>query len=65
MKINQAVYYHLEYHKANSQPNTQRCVEYVLGQFYDQFQERVLASVAQEDVLSFLTKLTSSRRQTM
>ncbi|MFT5701152.1 MAG: integrase/recombinase XerD [Desulforhopalus sp.] len=64
MKVNQAVYYHLVYHKANSQTNTQRCVEYVLGKFYDQFQERVLASVSHEDVLSFLTKLTFSRRQT-
>jgi integrase/recombinase XerD len=64
MKVNQAVYYNLEYHRANSQPNTQRCVEYVLGKFYDHFQERVLASVSQEDVLSFLTKLTFNRKQT-
>ena len=53
-----------KYHKANSQQNTQRCVEFVLGKFYDQFQEKVLASVSQEDVLSFLTKLTFNRRQT-
>ena len=64
MKVSQAVYYHLEYHKANSQQNTQRCVEFVLGKFCDQFQERVLSSVSQEDVLSFLTKLTFNRRQT-
>ena len=64
MKVNQAVHYNLEYHRANSQPNTQRCVEYVLGKFFDQFQERVLASLSKEDVLSFLTKLTFNRRQT-
>ena len=39
MKVNQAVYYPLEYHKTNSQQNTQRCVEFVLGKFYDQFRE--------------------------
>ncbi len=64
MKVCQAVYYHLEYHKANSQPNTRRCVEFVLGKFLDQFQERALASVSPEDFLSFLTKLTFNRRQT-
>jgi hypothetical protein len=64
MKVSQAVYYHLEYHKANSQQNTQRCVEFVLGKFHDHFQERALASVSHEDVLSFLTKLTFNRRQT-
>lgn len=64
MKVSQAVHYHLEYHKANSQENTQRCVEYVLRKFLDQFQERVLDSVSEEDVLTFLMKLTFNRRQT-
>jgi site-specific recombinase XerD len=64
MKVSQAVYYHLEYHKVNSQPNTQRCVEFVLEKFFNQFQERILSSVSQEEVLSFLTKLTFNRRQT-
>jgi integrase/recombinase XerD len=63
MKVSQAVEYHLEYHKANSQPNTQKCVKYVLGKFHDQFHERTLASISEENVLSFLTKLTFSRRQ--
>lgn len=64
MKVSQAVHYHLEYHKANSQQNTLRCVEFVLGKFCEQFKERVLASVSQEDVLFFLTKSTFNRRQT-
>jgi integrase/recombinase XerD len=63
MEVSQAVEYHLEYHKANSQPNTQKCVKYVLGKFHDQFHERTLASISEENVLSFLTKLTFSRRQ--
>ena len=64
MKVSQTVDYHLEYHRANSQENTQRCVEYVLRKFHDQFQERVLDSVSEEDVLTFLMKLTFNRRQT-
>jgi integrase/recombinase XerD len=64
MKVSQAVHYHLEYHKANSQENTQRCVEYVLRKFNVQFQERSIASVSEEDVLTFLMKLTFKRRQT-
>ncbi len=63
MKVNQAVYFHLEYHKANSQQNTQRCVEYVLGKFRNRFFERVIDSISEEDVLSFLTKLTFNRKQ--
>jgi hypothetical protein len=31
MKVCQAINYHLEYHKASSQKNTLRCVEFVLG----------------------------------
>ncbi|NNK92944.1 MAG: site-specific integrase [Desulfobacterales bacterium] len=64
MKVSQAVHYHLEYHKANSQENTQRCVEYVLKKFNVQFQERSIASISEEDVLTFLMKLTFNRRQT-
>lgn len=63
MKVNKAVSYHLQYHKANSQQNTQRCVEYVLGKFEDQFLERDLASVSEEEVLKFLNTLTLNRRQ--
>ncbi len=56
MKVSQAISYHLQYHKANSQLNTQRCVEYVLGKFHNHFNERDLASVSEEDVLNFLNK---------
>lgn len=64
MKVNNAAHYHLEYHKANSRPNTLRCVEFVLRKFNNQFGERTLDSVSMEDILSFLTKLTFSRKQT-
>ena len=64
MKVKKAVHYHLEYHKVNSQQNTLRCVQFVLQKFNSQFRERTIDSVSTEDVLSFLTKLTFSRKQT-
>lgn len=64
MKVDQAVYYHLEYHKTNSQKNTQRCVEYVLGKFNEQFNARDLDYVSEDDILAFLTNLTLNRKQT-
>jgi len=64
MTVNKAVNYHLEYHKINSQHNTLRCVEFVLGKFDAQFRGRMLNSVSEEDVLSFLNELTYKRKQT-
>ncbi|MBT8361444.1 MAG: hypothetical protein KJO32_10845, partial [Deltaproteobacteria bacterium] len=58
MKVSQAVHYHLEFHTANMQENTQRCVEYILRKLHNQFQERGLDSVFEEDVLTFLMKHT-------
>ena len=64
MKVKKAIRHHLEYHNANSQKNTCRCVEFVLRKFDNQFGERTLDSISEEDVLSFLTKLTHNRKQT-
>lgn len=64
MTVNRAVNYHLQYHKTNSQHNTLRCVEFVLGKFDAQFRGRMLYSVSEEEVLSFLNELTYKRKQT-
>jgi hypothetical protein len=64
MKVNRAVNYHLQYHRTNSQHNTLRCVKFVLGKFDAQFRDRMLFSVSEEDVLSFLNELTYKRKQT-
>jgi integrase/recombinase XerD len=64
MKVNKAVNYHLQYHRTNSQYNTLRCVKFVLGKFDAQFRDRMLFSVSEEDVLSFLNELTYKRKQT-
>ena len=63
MKVNRAVDYHLECHKTNSQPNTLRCVEFVLRKIDAQFRDRMLDSVTEEDILSFLNELTYNRKQ--
>lgn len=63
MKVNKTAHYHLEYHKANSQPNTLRCLEFVMRKFNNQFGSRTLDSVSMKDVLTFLTKLTFNRKQ--
>lgn len=63
MKVNKATHYQLEGHKANSQANTLRCVEFVMRKFNNQFGARTLDSVSMKDVLTFLTKLTSNRKQ--
>jgi len=64
MKVKIAIRHHLDYHNANSQKNTRRCVEFVLRKFDNQFGEMTLDSVSEEEVLSFLTKLTHYRKQT-
>ncbi len=63
MKVEKAIRHHLEYHNANSQKNTCRCVEFVLRKFDNQFGEKTLASISEEDVFSFLKKLTHNRKQ--
>jgi len=64
MKVKKVIRHHLEYHNANSRKNTCRCVEFVLRKFHNQFGERTLDSISEEDILSFLTKLTHNRKQT-
>jgi integrase/recombinase XerD len=64
MKVKKAVRHHLEYHNANSQKNTNRCVEFVLRKFDNHFGEMPLDLVSEEDCLTFLTKLTHNRKQT-
>ena len=45
MKVEKAIRHHLEYHNANSQKNTCRCVEFVLRKFDNQFGEKTLTSI--------------------
>ena len=63
MKVQQAVDFHLQYHKANSKKNTVKTCEFVLLQFTVQFGKRDLASISQEEILTFLMSLTKDNKQ--
>jgi integrase/recombinase XerD len=63
MKVQQAVDFHLQYHKANSKKNTVRTCEFVLLRFATHFGKCDLASISQEEILSFLMSLTKNNKQ--
>ena len=59
----QAVDFYLQYHRANSKKNTVKTCEFVLSRFIAQFGKRDLASISQEEVLTFLMSLTKDNKQ--
>ena len=63
MKVSQAVDFHLQHHRANSKKNTVKTCEFVLTRFTAQFGKRDLASISQEEVLTFLLSLTQNNKQ--
>jgi len=63
MKVSQAVDFHLQYHRANSKNNTVKTCEFVLTRFTAQFGKRDLASISQEEVMTFLLSLTKNNKQ--
>ena len=63
MKVSQAVDFHLQYHRANSKKNTVKTCEFVLTRITTQFGKRDLASISQEEVLTFLLSLTKNNKQ--
>ncbi len=63
MKVQQAVDFHLQYHQANSKKNTVKTCEFVLLRFSAQFGKRDLASIPQEEILTFLMALTKDNKQ--
>ncbi len=62
MKVQQAVDFHLQYHKANKK-NTVKTCEFVLLRFAAQFGKRDLASISPEEILTFLMSLTKDHKQ--
>jgi len=63
MKVQQAVDFHLQYHQANSKKNTVKTCEFVLFRFSAKFAKRDLASILQEEILTFLMSLTKNNKQ--
>ena len=64
MKVQQAVDYFIDYHKANSKKNTIRNQVFILSRFLDKFGDRKLKSISSDEILSFLNRLTRGQKQT-
>lgn len=63
MKVSQAVDFHLQYHRANSNKNTVKTCEFVLSWFTVQFDKSDLATIFHEEILGFLISLTKNNKQ--
>jgi len=60
MKITQAIYCCLDYHRMNSNKNTVRNYKPILTQFDATFPHRELESITSEEILSFLNQMNFS-----
>ena len=63
MKISKAVNFCLQYQQSNSKANTIKNYKFVLGKFKTKFNRIDLESIQSEDIISFLTDLTTGRKQ--
>ncbi|SDP29013.1 tyrosine-type recombinase/integrase [Desulforhopalus singaporensis] len=63
MLVNEAVNNYMQYHEANSRPNTVRGFGFTLLRFADDFRGCDIRAVSENDVLSFLTKISSGKKQ--
>jgi len=63
MRVSEASRCFLDYHKINSKTNTVRNYEFVFTRFCNQFGDRELESLTNEDILTFLTLLTEGTKQ--
>ena len=63
MKISKAVNFCLQYQQSNSKENTIKNYKFVLGKFKTKFNRIDLESIQAEDIISFLTDLTTGRKQ--
>jgi len=63
MMISEAIYFCLQYQKANSKNNTIKNYEFVLDKFERAFKGQELESVKTEEVITFLTELSNGRKQ--
>jgi len=64
MKVSHAIKSYQEYHRVNSKKNTLKNYEFLFTRFSDEFSDRELESIAPDEILSFLTRLTEGTKQT-
>jgi integrase/recombinase XerD len=63
MRSTEAIRCFLDYHRMNSKPHTIRNYEMVLTRFCDQFGDRELASLTNDEILAFFTQFTEGCKQ--
>jgi len=63
MRVSGAIKCFSDYHRMNSKTNTIRNYELILSRFCSQFGEREVESITNEEILTFLTKLTEGTKQ--
>jgi site-specific recombinase XerD len=63
MKVAKAIDLYLEYHRLNSQKNTNRSYESLLSEFRNQFPDRDPESISPKEILSFLGVLNEGCKQ--
>jgi len=63
MRVSEASRCFLDYHRINSKTNTVRNYELVFTRFCNQFDDRELESLTNEEILTFLTQFTEGTKQ--
>ena len=63
MRVSEASRCFLDYHRINSKTNTVRNYELVFTRFCNQFGDRELESLTNEEILTFLTQFTEGTKQ--
>ena len=63
MRVSEASRCFLDYHRINSKTNTVRNYEFVFTRFCNQFGDRELESLTNEEILTFLTQFTERTKQ--
>ncbi|MBW1672305.1 MAG: site-specific integrase [Deltaproteobacteria bacterium] len=63
MRVSEASRCFLDYHRINSKTNTVRNYQFIFTRFCNQFGDRELESLTNEEILTFLTQFTEGTKQ--
>jgi hypothetical protein len=62
MKVSQAIRSFQEYHRLNSKKNTFKNYEFIFTRFQEVFCDRQVESITTDEVISFLTGLSTAAK---